>query len=195
MEHFLQNWGYPAVFVLALVEAMCIPFPSEITFGFAGALAAEGHFNLAGVIAVGIAGEFLGSMVGYAVGRTGGRALVDRYGKYVLISGSDLDRAHRFMERRGDPAVAVGRMLPLVRTFVSVVAGIGEMAVAPFAIFTLIGTAVYSCAIASAGYGLGSGWHKLVKGFTAASFVLLALAVLAIAAFLWHRWRVVKSEH
>jgi membrane protein DedA with SNARE-associated domain len=195
VEHFLQNWGYPAVFVLALVEAMCIPFPSEITFGFAGALAAEGHFNLAGVIAVGLAGEFLGSMIGYAVGRTGGRALVDRYGKYVFISGSDLDRAHRFMKRRGDPAVAVGRMLPLVRTFVSLVAGIGEMAVVPFAIFTLIGTAVYAAAIASAGYGLGSGWHKLVKGFTAASFVLLGLAVVAIVVFMWHRWRVVKGEH
>ena len=195
MEHFLQNWGYSAVFVLALVEAMCIPFPSEITFGFAGALAAEGHFNLAGVIAVGLAGEFLGSMIGYAVGRTGGRALVDRYGKYVFISGSDLDRAHRFMKRRGDPAVAVGRMLPLVRTFVSLVAGIGEMAVVPFAVFTLIGTAVYAAAIASAGYGLGSGWHKLVKGFTAASFVLLGLAVVAIVVFMWHRWRVVKGEH
>jgi membrane protein DedA with SNARE-associated domain len=86
-------------------------------------------------------------------------------------------------------------MLPLVRTFVSLVAGIGEMAVVPFAIFTLIGTAVYAAAIASAGYGLGSGWHKLVKGFTAASFVLLGLAVVAIVVFMWHRWRVVKGEH
>jgi membrane protein DedA with SNARE-associated domain len=194
VEHFLQSWGYPAIFILALVEAICIPFPSEITFGFAGALAAEGHFALAGVIGIGLAGEFLGSMIGYAIGRTGGRALVDRYGKYVLISGSDLDRAHRFLAKRGDPAVAVGRVLPLVRTFVSVVAGIGEMAVVPFAIFTLIGTAVYSSAVAGAGYGLGSGWHKLVKGFTAASFVVLGLAVLAVAVFLWHRWRVLKSQ-
>lgn len=195
MEHFLLSWGYPAVFVLALVEAVCIPFPSEITFGFAGALAAEGHFSLAGVIGIGVAGEFIGSMIGYAVGRTGGRALVDRFGKYVLISAADLDRAHRFLDRRGDPAVAVGRMLPLVRTFVSLVAGVAEMAVAPFAIFTLIGTAVYSAAIAGAGYGLGSGWHKLVKGFSTASFVLLGLAVVALAVFVWHRWRVLKSEH
>jgi membrane protein DedA with SNARE-associated domain len=194
VEHFLQSWGYAAIFVLALVEAICIPFPSEITFGFAGALAAEGHFSLAGVIGVGLAGEFIGSMIGYAVGRTGGRALVDRYGKYLLISTADIDRAHRFLERRGDGAVAIGRMLPLVRTFVSLVAGIGDMAVAPFAIFTLIGTAVYSSAIAGAGYGLGSGWHKLVRGFSTASFVLLGLAVVAIAAFMWHRWRAVKSE-
>jgi membrane protein DedA with SNARE-associated domain len=195
MEHFLQTWGYTAVFVLALAEAMFIPFPSEITFGFGGALAAEGHFSLAGVILVGLAGEFVGSMIGYVIGRTGGRALVERYGKYVLISTDDVDRAHRFMAKRGDPAVAVGRMLPFVRTFVSLVAGIGEMAAVPFAIFSLIGTAVYGTAVAAAGYGLGSGWHRLVKGFTDAGFVILGLAVLAIAVFVWHRWRVLKRPH
>ena len=194
MEHFLQSWGYAAIFVLALVEAICIPFPSEITFGFAGALAAEGHFSLAAVIVVGIAGEFIGSLIGYAIGRTGGRALVDRYGKYVLIGPADLDRAHEFLRRRGDPAVAVGRMLPLVRTFVSLVAGILEMAAVPFAVFSLIGTAIYVAAVASAGYGLGSGWHSLARGFTAAGFVLLGLAVVAIAFFFWHRWQVVKSR-
>ncbi len=193
MEHFLQSWGYAAVFVLALVEAVCIPFPSEITFGFAGALAAEGHFDLAAVIGIGITGEFIGSMIGYTVGRTGGRALVDRYGKYVLVSASDVERAHRFLERRGDPAVAVGRVLPVVRTFVSLVAGIGGMGVAPFALFTLIGTAVYSSAIAAAGYGLGSSWHSLVKGFTDASFVVLGLAVLVVAGYVWHRWRGARS--
>ena len=193
MEHFLQSWGYAAVFVLALVEAIAIPFPSEITFGFAGALAAEGRFSLAAVIGIGIAGEFVGSLIGYTIGRTGGRALVERYGKFVLISSADLDRAQGFLRRRGDPAVAVGRVLPLVRTFVSLVAGIGEMAPVPFAVFSLIGTAIYSTAIASAGYGLGSGWHSLVRGFTAAGFVLLGLAVVAIALFVWHRWRVVKS--
>lgn len=194
MEHFLQTWGYAAVFVLALVEAICIPFPSEITFGFAGALAAQGRFSLAAVVLIGIAGEFVGSMIGYVVGRTGGRALVDRYGKYVLISSADLDRAHRFLRRRGDPSVAVGRVLPFVRTFVSIVAGIGEMAVVPFAIFTLLGTAVYSAAVAGAGYALGSGWHSLVKGFTDAGLVVVGLVVLAVVVFVWHRWRVVRSR-
>jgi membrane protein DedA with SNARE-associated domain len=193
MEHFLQSWGYTAVFVLALAEAICIPFPSEITFGFGGALAAEGHFALAGVILLGILGEFIGSMIGYAVGRAGGRPLVERYGKYVLVAPTDLERAHRFLSSRGEWSVAVGRALPLVRTFVSLVAGIGEMAVAPFAVFTLIGTAVYSAAVAGAGYALGSSWHKLAKGFTAAGFVLLGLAVVAIALFIWHRWRVVRG--
>ncbi len=194
MEHFLASSGYAAVFVLALAEAICIPFPSEITFGFGGALAAEGHFSLAGVILVGLAGEFIGSMVGFAIGRTGGHALVDRYGRYVLVSPADLDRARRFLASRGDWSVALGRALPLVRTFVSIVAGIAEMSVAPFAVFTLIGTAVYSAAVAGAGYALGTEWHKLVKGFTAAGFVLLGLAVVAVAVFLVHRWRVTKSS-
>jgi membrane protein DedA with SNARE-associated domain len=195
MEHFLQSWGYSAIFVLALVEAICIPFPSEITFGFAGALAAEGHFSLAAVIGIGLAGEFVGSMIGYTIGRTGGRALVDKFGKFFLISSSDLDRANRFLARRGDPAVALGRVLPFVRTFVSLVAGIGEMAVVPFAVFSLIGTAVYSAAVASAGYGLGSSWHKLVRGFTDAGFVVLGLVVIAIGIFVWHRWRAVRGQH
>ncbi|MGH9006097.1 MAG: DedA family protein [Acidimicrobiales bacterium] len=194
MEHFLQSWGYTAIFVLALVEAICIPFPSEITFGFAGALAAEGHFSLAAVIGVGLAGEFIGSMIGYTIGRTGGRALVDKFGKFFLISSSDLDRANRFLARRGDPAVALGRVLPFFRTFVSLVAGIGEMAAVPFAIFSLIGTAVYSAAVASAGYGLGSSWHKLVRGFTDAGFVVLGLVVIAIGLFVWHRWRALKGQ-
>ncbi len=194
MEHFLQSSGYAAVFVLALVEAICVPFPSEITFGFGGALAAEGHFSLAAVIGIGIAGEFLGSLIGYTVGRTGGRALVDRYGKYVLVSHADLDRAHGFLTKRGDWSVALGRVLPFVRTFVSIVAGIGEMAAVPFAIFSLIGTAVYSAAVAGAGYALGSSWHRLVKGFTDAGFVVLGLVVLAVAFFVWHRLRVMRDR-
>jgi membrane protein DedA with SNARE-associated domain len=195
MEHFLQSSGYAAIFLLALAEATCIPFPSEITFGFGGALAAEGHFSLAGVILLGILGEFVGSMIGYGLGRAGGRPLVERYGKYILVAPADLDRAHGFLASRGDWSVALGRALPLVRTFVSIVAGIGEMAVAPFALFTLIGTAVYSAAVAGAGYALGSSWHQLVKGFTDAGFVLLGLAVVALAVFVWHRWHVLKRQH
>lgn len=194
MEHFLQSWGYAAIFVLALAEAICIPFPSEITFGFGGALAGEGHLALAGVILLGILGEFVGSMIGYGIGRAGGRPLVERYGKFVLVAPSDLDRAHRFLSSRGEWSVALGRALPLVRTFVSLVAGIGEMALAPFAVFSLIGTAVYSAAVASAGYALGARWHQLVKGFTDAGLVLLGLALAAVAVFLWHRWRVVRAR-
>ena len=130
MEHFLQSWGYAAIFVLALVEAICIPFPSEITFGFAGALAAEGHFE-PGRRHRGRPGRRV-RRIDDRLHRSAGPAAgpwSTRYGKYLLISSSDLDRATGSSARRGDPAVALGRILPFVRTFVSLVAGIGEMAV------------------------------------------------------------------
>jgi len=146
------------------------------------------------VILVGVAGEFVGSMIGYTIGRTGGRALVDRYGKYVLISSADIDRAHGFLTKRGDGAVVVGRILPLVRTFVSLVAGIGDMAAVPFRDLHahrhggVLGRDRLGRVRARVGLA------QAVKGFTAASFVVLGLVVVAIAVFLWHRWRVLKRS-
>lgn len=189
-----MHWGYPAIFVVAFIEAICIPFPSEITFGFTGALAAEGHLSLAAVIAVGVAGEFLGSLAAYVIGRTGGRALVERHGKYVLLSGGDVDRATAFMARVGAPAVLIGRMVPLLRAFISLVAGIGEVPPVRFALSSFVGTAIYGSALASIGYALGTGWHRIVKGFTAASIVVVAMIVLALAVAVWHRWRTLRDE-
>jgi membrane protein DedA with SNARE-associated domain len=194
VEHLLLHWGYPAIFVVAFIEAICIPFPSEITFGFTGALAAEGHLSLAAVIAVGVAGEFLGSLAAYVIGRTGGRALVERHGKYVLLSGRDVDRATSFMARVGAPAVLIGRMVPLLRAFISLVAGIGEVPPVRFALSSFVGTAIYGSALASIGYALGTGWHRIVKGFTAASIVVVALIVLSLAVAVWHRWRTLRDE-
>jgi membrane protein DedA with SNARE-associated domain len=194
VEHLLLHWGYPAIFLVALIEAICIPFPSEITFGFTGALAAEGHLSLAAVIVVGVAGEFVGSLAAYVIGRTGGRALVERHGKYVLLSGRDVDRATAFLDRVGAPAVLVGRMVPLLRAFISLVAGIGEMPPVRFAVSSFVGTAIYGTALASIGYALGTGWHRIVKGFTDASLVVVALIVLALALAVWHRWRTLRDE-
>jgi membrane protein DedA with SNARE-associated domain len=194
VEHLLLHWGYPAIFLVALIEAICIPFPSEITFGFTGALAAEGHLSLAAVIVVGVAGEFVGSLLAYVIGRTGGRSLVERHGKYVLLSGKDVDRATEFLARRGAPAVLLGRMVPLLRAFISLVAGIGEVPPARFAISSFVGTAIYGSALASIGYALGTGWHRIVKGFTAASLIVLALIVVVLAVAVWHRWRTLRDE-
>jgi len=194
MEHFLLHWGYPAIFLFALVEAVCIPFPSEITFGFTGALAAEGRLSLAAVILVGVAGEFVGSLLAYVLGRTGGRALVERHGKYALLSTRDVDRGTAFMTRVGAPAVLIGRMVPVLRAFISLVAGIGEVPPLRFAVSSLIGTAIYGSALASAGYALGSGWHRIVRGFTAASIVVVVLVTLVLAVAIWHRVRTLRAE-
>jgi membrane protein DedA with SNARE-associated domain len=196
LQHFLQSWGYLALFLVAVVEAACIPFPSEVTFGFAGAMVALGtsHMNLPLVIVVGVVGEIIGSIGGYYIGKYGGRALIDRYGKYVLLSHHDLDRADRFMERRGDPAVLIGRMTPLLRSFSAIVAGIGEMPFARFMVFTSIGTAVYGVALVSTGYALGSAWNKILKGFTDAGVVVAIIVVIVVAVAIAHRWRSMRAD-
>jgi membrane protein DedA with SNARE-associated domain len=201
VTHFLLSWGYLAIFVLTVAESACIPIPSELTLGLGGALAsgqvvsAHGKsLELALVIVVGIAGELVGSSIAYVVGRTGGRALVDRFGKYVLLSHKDLDRAEAWFARRGDSAVLIGRVVPVVRTFISFPAGVAEMPIVAFGVFTFIGVTIWVGVLAGIGYSLGSSYHSMVHAFGDASYVVAVLAVLAVAAALWHRLRVVRAE-
>src|SRR6266536_2932151 len=194
MEHFLTQAGYGALILLCLIEACCIPIPSEITFGFAGVLAYQGHLNLAAVIILGTLAELTGSYVAYAVGRLGGRPLVERLGRYVLITRADIDRAERFFAGRGALAVPLGRALPVVRAFISVIAGFSEMPLVRFGVLSLIGTAVYASAISAIGYGVGSAWDTVARGIAIAGYVLAALLVIAVAAFVTHRLRAVRRE-
>ena len=200
VENFILSWGYLAVFVLTVAEAACIPIPSELTLGLAGAFASGAlsthhrPLNLALVIVVGVAGELVGSFVSYAVGRTGGRAFVDRFGKYLLLTHKDLDRAEAWFARRGDPAVAVGRVVPVVRTFISFPAGVAEMSLVPFGVFTAIGVTVWVGVLAGIGYALGSSYHSMVKALGAATYVVAGLAAVALAWALWHRVRAVRAE-
>jgi membrane protein DedA with SNARE-associated domain len=202
VEHFIATWGYAAIFVLTVLEACCIPIPSEVTLGLSGALAGGAvvsgtsaeHLQLWLVIVVGILGEMVGSTIAYTVGRTGGRALVDRVGKYVLLTHKDLDRAEAWFARRGEPTVLFGRLVPLVRAFVSLPAGLAEMDFRRFALFSFIGVAVWVSVLASVGYALGDSWHSLVGGFGAATYVLVALVAVAVAVVVVHRVRVVRAE-
>jgi membrane protein DedA with SNARE-associated domain len=196
MEHLLTHYGYAAIFLVALIEAVCIPFPSEITFGFTAALAAEHryHFHVVPVIAVAVVGEICGCVVAYAIGKSGGRAVIDRYGKYVLLSHKDLDRADRFMAERGVLSVFFGRFIPLIRAVISLIAGIGEMPFWQFLISTSASTAIYGVVLGIVGYDLGKNWHKIVKGFTYAG-VLVGVVVLAVIAFgVYHRLRALRAE-
>src|SRR5690242_15147447 len=127
MESFLIQAGYAAVFLFGFLEACCVPIPSEITFGFAGVLAGEGKLNIVAVIIVGTVAELAGSLVSYGIGRVGERPLVHRFGRYLLITQADIDRAERFLAGRGIWAIPVGRALPVVRTFVSIVAGFSQV--------------------------------------------------------------------
>ena len=200
MEHFLETWGYLAVFILSFVSSMGLPVGAEVAIIYGGVLASgqiahEPHpLNLFAVIAVATLAEVLGSLVGYLIGYFGGRPLVDRAGKYVLLTHKDLDRAEAWFARRGEPVVLFGRFIPLLRSFVSLAAGLAEMARAKFLLFTVIGCAVWCTALTSVGYGLGSSYHRVLKAFSYAGYVAAVLVVIAVVVLFIHRLRVVRSE-
>jgi membrane protein DedA with SNARE-associated domain len=194
MESFLIHWGYAAVFLFGFLEACCVPIPSAITFGFAGALAGEGDLNIVGVIVVGTVAELMGSFVSYGVGRAGGRPLVHRFGRYLLITRADIDRAERFVAGRGTWSIPLGRALPVIRAFVSIVAGFLEVPPLLFGVLNLIGTAVWVTTISLIGYGVGSAWRSIAHGIAVAGIGIAAVVVLAVAAFIVSRLRDVRRE-
>jgi membrane protein DedA with SNARE-associated domain len=194
MESFLTSAGYAALILFGFLEAACIPISSEITFGFAGVLAYQGHLNLALVIIIGTLAELAGSYASYAVGRIGGKPLVSRLGRYVLVTESDVSRAERFLEGRGGWAIVVGRMLPFVRAFISIVAGLVRVPPIRFGILSLIGTLIYATVLASIGYAVGSEWQSVSHGLAVVGYVLFALIVVAIVGFVAYRWRQFRRE-
>jgi membrane protein DedA with SNARE-associated domain len=200
MEHFLEHWGYVAVFALSFISAMGLPVGAELAVIYGGVLASgqipnePHHLSLVVVILLATLGEVLGSLAGYLIGFYGGRPLVDRFGKYVLLTHRDLDRAEAWFKRHGEPLVLFGRFIPLLRSFVSFAAGLGEMAIAKFVLFTVIGCAIWCTALASLGDSLGSSYNHVLKGFSDAGYVLGALAVIAVVLLFVHRIRVVREE-
>jgi len=194
MESFLTHAGYAALIVFGFIEACSIPISSEITFGFAGVLAYQGHLNLILVIVIGSLAELAGSYVSYAVGRLGGRPLVERLGKYVLITRKDIDRAERFLAGRGAWAVVAGRALPVIRAFTSIIAGLVEVPALEFGFLSLIGTVAWAIALSVTGYEVGSAWHSVSHYVSVGGYVIVALVVLAIAGLVAYRLREVRRE-
>lgn len=194
MDSFIIHAGYAAVILFGFLEACCVPIPSEITFGFAGVLAYQGHLNLALVIVAGTLAELAGSYVSYGVGRVAERPVIERFGRYLLISKADLERTERFLAGRGAWAIPVGRALPLVRSFTSVVAGFAGVPALRFGVLSLIGTLAYGTVIASIGYGVGSAWHTVYRDLSVAGYIAAAVVVVAIVAFVFIRLRAIRRE-
>ena len=187
----MTSHGYLALIVLAFLEACCIPISSEITFALGGLLASQHKLALVLVIIIGTAAEMGGSLTSYAAGRAGGRPLLERYGKWVLVTRADLDRAERLFAGRGSWIVAIARALPIVRCFAGFGAGVVEVPAAPFAFFSLIGTAAWATALSLFGYELGPAYRTYTHTFTLAGIVLLALAV---AGLVGHRVHALRQE-
>ena len=186
----ISRHGYLAIFGLMILESACIPVPSEAVMLFGGALAGgvvlagvHVHFNVVAVALAGAAGNLIGSWISYGVGRLGGRPLIERFGRYVLLRRHDLDRAERFFARRGAPAVLVARILPVVRTFISLPAGVAEMRFGTFSALTLLGSLPWVFAFALAGDALAANWKGVSSAFTPVSVVFGVLIVAGIG--LW----------
>jgi membrane protein DedA with SNARE-associated domain len=184
--------GYGGIVLLMAIESACIPLPSEVIMPFSGYLVYTGRFNLWAVALAGALGCVLGSLVAYWVGSKGGRPLIERYGKYVLISRRDLDLADRWFARRGEMIVFASRLLPVVRTFIAFPAGVARMNLTRFVAYTFLGSLPWCLGLAYVGRILGEQWDKndaLKVWFHRFDFVI-GIAILAAAA--WWVWRHVK---
>ena len=202
MEHLvvtqISAHGYLAVFVLMVLESACIPIPSEAVLLFGGALASGAviagvhtHLNVVVVALCGTAGNLVGSLIAYGVGRAGGRPAVERWGRYVLLRRKELDRSEAFFARRGPVTVLVARVLPVARTFISLPAGIAGMAVVPFAVLTVVGSLPWNFALAYAGRALAGNWSGVSAAFTPVS---VAFAVVIVAAIAWWALRRIRER-
>jgi len=197
----IVRYGYLAIFVLMILESACIPIPSEVTMLFGGALASTGfvaegqQLSLFWVAMMGTAGNVVGSWLAYGAGAWGGRPLIDRFGRYLLIRPHEVDRAHEWFERHGDAAVFVSRLLPVVRTFISVPAGVARMNFAKFTLYTVLGCLPWTFALAWVGYLLGENWTSAEQVLRPLAWAI-ALVILAGGAW-WvaRRWRQVREEY
>ena len=184
--------GYAGIAGLMAIESACIPLPSEVIMPFAGYLASTGRFSLVLAATAGAVGCNVGSTLAYAVGARGGRGLVERWGHYILLNPGDLDRADRFFRRFGGPAVLVARLLPVVRTFIALPAGIARMPVLPFQLYTFIGSWPWCYGLAYIGYLLGEHWEtdpRLRAVMHQLDFAIIGLLVLGLAWFVWRHVR------
>lgn len=200
MSSFIQHYGYFGLFVLSVLSSACIPIPSEVAYGFAGAActtAITGHaqFSMWAVIVVGTVGSLIGAIIAYEVGRSAGRTIVDRWGKWLLLTHHDLDSSQRWFEKYGSVSVLVGRVIPVVRAFISVPAGIAEMKRGRFVVLTAIGSAVWVALLAGLGYAAGKNWNHVSKDFHTAEIPIIVLVVLLIVAGFWHRVRTVRRHN
>lgn len=185
----ISSLGYGGIVLLMAVESACIPLPSEVVMPFSGYLVFKGKFSLWGIALAGATGCLLGSLAAYAIGAHGGRTLVYKYGRYVLISHRDLALADRWFARHGGITVFVGRLLPVVRTFIALPAGISRMALAPFAIYTFAGSFLWCWALGWIGLKLGQNWPSLEVYFHRFDAVIAVALLLAAAWYVRRHWK------
>ena len=192
----ISGGGYIGIALLMAIESACIPLPSEIIMPFAGYLVSTGRFDLYLAATAGAVGCNLGSIVAYEVGKHGGRPLALRWGKYLLIGPGEIDAADRFFERYGGVAVLIGRLLPVIRSFIAFPAGVSRMRLLPFHLYTFIGSWPWCFGLAWVGMKLGDKWNsdpRVKAAFHQADLAIGIILILIVAAYVWHRVRGMRA--
>jgi membrane protein DedA with SNARE-associated domain len=188
----ISSTGYFGVLILMAIESACIPLPSEIIMPFSGYLVYTGRFSLFWVATAGALGCNLGSWIAYEIGAYGGRPMVMKYGHYIFLTEHEIAWADRFFDKYGDWAILISRMLPVIRTFIALPAGIARMRRLHFHVFTFIGSWPWCFMLAWVGMKLGERWEtdpRLKMWFHRLDAVIAAVIVIAVLAFLWTRWK------
>lgn len=186
LYQFMSEWGYGALLITMILENMNIPIPSEVVLGFAGFLVSEGVFTYWTAVIVGTIAGIIGSLISYAIGYYGGRPLLLRYGRYIMLHQKELQRADNWFQRYGGLAVFTGRLLPGVRTFISLPAGMARYPLLPFIGYTVIGTIPWTMLLVWAGMTLGAHWQIILEYDLE---ILLGGLAIAGLTYLAYRYR------
>ena len=183
--HLFTTYGYLGIFLAMAIESCCIPLPSELIMPLAGFLAFQNRLNLPGDTLAGALGCVAGSLIAYWIGATEGRALLLRYGRYILISRHDADRADEFFARHGDITIFLTRLMPIVRTFISLPAGIARMDLKRFVTYTFLGSLPWCFVLAYAGYKLGEHWRDVGSTLHKYDAVVAVVFVILVGLFMY----------
>jgi membrane protein DedA with SNARE-associated domain len=197
LEALYERFGYVGVVIAMAIESAAIPLPSELILPFAGWSVSKGltepltssPWTYWGAVIAGVVGNTVGSLASYAIGAYGGRPLVERYGKYVLISAHDLELADRWFARYGEATVFFSRMLPIVRTFISVPAGIARMPLWRFTLFSILGAIPWVMLLVWGGMQLGDHWLELKHNLRGLDYLIAAVILLGVGLFVWRHVR------
>lgn len=184
-EHLYQTVGYLGIVVAMALESACIPIPSEVILPLAGWMVSRNVFTLWGATIAGTIGCVVGSVVAYWVGALGGRPLVERYGRYILLSSHDMAVADRWFARYGSGAIFFSRMLPVIRTFISLPAGVAGMPFGQFVIYTALGSLPWSFALVYAGKSLGDNWESIRTVLGKFDYAGAAIAVILVVLYIY----------
>jgi membrane protein DedA with SNARE-associated domain len=181
--NWINSIGYWGILFGMILESACIPIPSEVIMPFGGYLVSTGHLNMIGVILIGTLGNIIGSLIAYAIGHWGGKRFIVRFGKYVFLSKKHLESAEKWFDKRGEITVFVSRILPAIRTFISLPAGIARMSLGKFLAYTAIGSLIWSGILSYVGYILGSNWGNIQNILHPIAYVVVVI-VLVILVYL-----------